>query len=402
MSLKDQFIRTQKAGVVGRKPRPIHPTGWEPRIDTAAGEAVIRSDKPPMEAKPDWSAWLQEWGFDPDTFTIQDDRVEVRTWDAIIGAGETQRFWYYKARVVKKRPKADMKDLYRRIRGRRPLKRTPPEGDLSYVVLNADWQLGKRDGDGTEGVIRRVLDGADLIADDVEVARREGYQLGQLVVGNLGDIVEGCQGFYPMQTFDVELDRREQMTVAVELMDRQIDRLHPLFERTLIVAVPGNHGENRVDGKAFTSFGDNDDVLAAEMVHRGYRKNRERYGNVRLHVPKNELTVTLDLSGTVVTFAHSHQAGRGSGQWGHVKTLNWWRDQTWGRRGPQDADLLVTGHFHYYAVTQVGDRMHVQVPALDGGSQWYQETKGIPTSQGVVSVVVGGGKVHRVRLLPVT
>jgi hypothetical protein len=250
-------------------------------------------------------------------------------------------------------------------------------------------------------VIERVLDGIDLVAADVDVARNEGYELGQLVVANLGDLVEGCSGFYPMQQFDVELDRREQLTVAVELMDRQIEALHPLFDRTLIVAVPGNHGENRQNGKAYTSFGDNDDVLAAEMLYRGYRKNRDRYSCVRLHVPKNELTLTLDLSGTVTTFAHGHQTARTSGlAWGHVKTLNWWRDQSFGRRGAQDADLLVTGHFHYYAVTQVGDRMHVQVPALDGGSQWYQETRGVPTSQGIVTAVVGGGIVHRVRLLP--
>lgn len=399
MSLKEELLAVTQEGKIGSKPRPKHPTGWEPRIDTETGTAVMQSMYPPDEARIDWSEWLVEWGFSPEDFDIEDDRVEVRTWDMNIGAGEVVRLWYYKAKIVRKRAKADLTALISEIKKHKPLKKSPPPGDLSYIIVNSDWQLGKRDGDGTKGVVDRVLNGIDSVQEDYRKARKEGYELDQLVVANVGDIIEGCKGHYPMQTFNVELDRREQVKVGRRLLTKQLEFWSKDFEKVLVVAVPGNHGENREDGKAFTQFGDNDDVAFAEQVEEALSQNPERYGHVKFHITNQDLTCTLDISGTIVTFSHSHQS-RGSAKWGHVKTLDWWKEQALGRRPVSDADLLVTGHYHYLAVTELGERLHVQVPALDGGSQWYEEARGIPTSQGIVTLVVGNGKVLRMQVIP--
>ena len=40
----------------------------------------------------------------------------------------------------------------------------------------------------------------------------------QLTIVGLGDIVEGCEGFYDMQTFTVEYDLRRQKMIARRLL----------------------------------------------------------------------------------------------------------------------------------------------------------------------------------------
>ena len=47
------------------------------------------------------------------------------------------------------------------------------------IVCLSDWQMGKRDGDGTKGIVARIE------------LRKSGVDLAHLYVVGLGDIVEG-------------------------------------------------------------------------------------------------------------------------------------------------------------------------------------------------------------------
>jgi hypothetical protein len=97
--------------------------------------------------------------------------------------------------------------------------------------------------------------------------------------------------------------------------------------------------------------------------------------------------VTLDIAGTIVGFAHGHQ-GRGKGAAPHLKVIDWWRNQAHGQQPIGDATLLVTGHFHYLALTRDGAKTHLQVPTLDGGSDWFRNTSGKETAPGIATFVV--------------
>jgi hypothetical protein len=56
-----------------------------------------------------------------------------------------------------------------------------------------------------------------------------------------------------------------------------------------------------------------------------------------------------------------------------------------------DADVLLTAHYHHYKVSQVGPRLWVQIPAMDGGSPWWRDRAGLESPTGIVSFVMGEG-----------
>jgi len=383
------------------KPRMKHPTGWEPGINTESGRICVQQTKGPTEVAIDWSDWLTHFGFDSDTFTILDDTMEVRSWDANMGGGNITRFYYYKAKIVRKRTdNFNYDDLVKYIARFKPLKTKKKTGTQSYIVALADLQIGKKDGDGLKGVVSRMVQAEHDIVQDIRKARKGGADIGQIVLAGLGDIIEGCDGHYKMQTFQVELDRREQVKVARRLLLRLIRVLADETDKMLILSVPGNHGENRKGGKAFTTFGDNDDVAVFEQISDILAENPARYGHVKFVTPYNDLSVTIDIEGTVVGFIHGHQA-RATARDGlaHTKIWNYWKNQSHEGTPIGTCDILVSGHFHYYTATQNGSRTHFQAPPLDSKSQWYTESHAYATNPGILTFLVDSGGWSRQTIL---
>jgi len=342
-------------------------------------------------------------GIPVDEWVLIDDKIEVRTYPLHMGTDKPlETGFYFKAHIQRRNDESllDVGALCDEIRKHKPPKRKRPEGEWTYVVNLADWQLGKRDGDGTEGIVARILAGIDEVARDLGNARREGFDIGHILIAGLGDLVEGCDGFYPMQTFTVELDRRGQVRVARRLLTHALRVFAPLADRVTVVCVGGNHGENRKDGKAFTTFADNDDVAVFEQVAEILAENPDTYGHVRFQVPNDELAITVEVGEHVLGFTHGHVGGRGGAAGlSHTKVWNYWRDQAHGRAPLADADVLVNGHFHYFNWCVNGARQHIQVPALDH-STWFEQASGYGTQHGMVTFLTGPRAVERLRNHP--
>jgi predicted phosphodiesterase len=401
MTVLEDLLNSGGEFTNARKPRMNHPTGWEPGINTESGRICVQSEDNPNEVHIDWSSWLEHFGFSGDHFTILDDTVEVRSWDANMGGGVASRFYYYKAKIVRKHENAlDYDDLVKYITKFKPRKRPLPTGTKSYVIALADLQIGKKDGDGLKGVVARMLQAEHDIVQDIRQARKEGHDIGQIILAGLGDIIEGCDGHYKMQTFQVELDRREQVKVARRLLLRLVRAVADETDKLLILSVPGNHGENRKGGKAYTTFGDNDDVAVFEQLSDILKENPDRYGHVKFVTPYNDLSVTIDIDGTVIGFIHGHQA-RTSGRDGlaHTKIWSWWKNQSHESTPIGTADILVSGHFHYYSAIKNGTRTHFQAPPLDSESQWFYESYGYGTQPGILTFLVDGSGWERQNIL---
>lgn len=227
----------------------------------------------------------------------------------------------------------------------------------------------------------------DRVIDVVSVLAGPDRRVAVMGTSTRTFIAGGYAAHNSMQTATVELDRRRQCTVARRLLVKGVTRLSKLTGDMLVVAVPGNHGENRKAGKAFTSFGDNDDVAVVEQTRDVLAANPEAYQHVRFVIPDDDLTVTVQLDGTVVTFAHGHQA-KGSGN-AQAKLLGWWRDHAFARSDAGYADLLVSAHYHHLCVVEEGERTWMQCPTIDGGSQWWEEQGGGRSRQGQLSFVLG-------------
>lgn len=371
-----------------------HPQGWEPGIAWDGAEGTLTTG--PVGSEPDMALWAElmaDWNLNPSTTEVVPGSIQIRGWDANVGGGEIRRLRYYRATIRSRTVGQDTVDvdlLCAFIMKKKPKKRPVPfDSGVSLVVPLSDWQTGKGEGGGSEAMVERICRGIDAIEVKVKEMKRKGRAPESIVLAGMGDLIEQCDGHYPMQAFQADLDRREQKRVVRRLWLRAIDAITDCAPRIVLAAVPGNHGENRRDGKAYTSWTDNDDLAVVEEVAEILAANPVRYGCVST-VLARDLTLVLNVSGINVGFAHGHQFGRGGGH-AAAKAQKWWEGQVMGRQPIADADILVTGHLHHLVVSESSGRTHIQCPAQDGGSYWWTARTGSHSPSGQLMFGVGVG-----------
>jgi predicted phosphodiesterase len=384
----EEILAVQNELEEPKAPSRTHSQGWEPGVAWNGKEGTIVTGALPAENAPNWDTILKVWGLDPDKFQVVEP-VLFNVWGDPLG--QLNRQW--KGKVVQRTVSqdADVERLVQEIKKHKFAKPLVREEGLAMLVAISDLQLGKGEGGGTAGIVARFLAGINEVEARWKELVKTGRPLSRLVVVGLGDVVESCDGHYDMQAFQTDLDRREQITVARRLLVKAITSWARFAPQVIVAAIPGNHGENRRGGKAFTTFGDNDDVAVFEQAAEVVGANPD-YDHVKFAFPKNDLTMTLDVCGTIVGLAHGHQF-RGN-------PLTWWAKQALGLQRTGDSSLLLAGHLHHLVVQQSGARTFVQAPSLDGGSQWFTETQGASAPAGILTMTVGGGFWDDLRVLP--
>lgn len=376
MGSLDDFLAQQQT----YKPAK-HPAGWEPGV-TFDGKVGTITTKPLDDPHPDWSELLKTWGFDPARFRVIEP-VQVRTWDAAIGNGETKQFWYYRAQIASRAADLDMDEVdeIKRSILKHKARATPKAtGTGGFLVAVADTQMGKSDGGGVRATVDRYLGALDAVKRRARKVKPE-----RILLAGLGDLIEACDGHYAQQTFRVERNLRDQVNIMRRLLFKTVDVLSDIAPLE-VACVGGNHGENRKGGKSFTDFADNWDVALFEQVA-DICSASARLSDVKFIIPKDELSITVDLCGTVVAFAHGHQFRKGATA--QQKAENWWKDQSHNRQPVAAADILVSGHYHHLTVTQGGAKTHIQCPAMDGGSDWWINQTGQDAPPGLLTLQVG-------------
>ena len=377
-----------------------HPKGWEPGItwNPSRGTGTISAVMDSDATEPIWRELIADWGLDPKYVGIVEGTLQVRGWDMNVSEGRgddrirsVRRMKYYKATLTalsRAHDRADVDALCADIARRKPLKNvTVAEGaNRSLIVALSDFQIGKGEGDGSEGTVKRILDSLDALVAHVRTLGKAGRPVDTVYLCGLGDLIEQCAGHYAMQAFQVDLDRREQMRVVRRLLMKYIDALLPLVDRIVCVAVPGNHGENRnSSGKAFTTFTDNDDLAVFDGIAEAMASNPERYAKVSV-MCADTLSTTFEAAGVVVAITHMHQSkGGGTIQ---QRVLKWWAGHALGRGQVHDADILMTAHYHHLVIDESCGRTWIQCPAQDPGSAWFTEGTGQHSPTGLLAYCV--------------
>jgi hypothetical protein len=359
----------------------------KPGLDWDGENVEVTSDVY-VEPIKDWDTLLNELGYDPELYEVLEP-VKISSWDAQTEEGG-KRLYSYKVNIKTKQTTTyrdeDYKELVRQIKKHRPHKQEPAK-DGFFVVNLSDWQMGKADGDGTDGTVKRLLQMIDDVDNRIDELKKIGRNIDTLVVACLGDMIENCEGNYQSQTFTVELNRRQQIRVTRRILIQAITRWSKKFKKVVCLAVPGNHGENRINGKAYTTRGDNDDVAVLEMVYDVLQSNPEAYGHVEFVIPEDEIYVILDLGGTLVGWTHGHITNGGADPQKKIK--EWWKNQSFAGEPIGYVNILNTGHYHHLLVSEHdGDRIHFQAPSIDGGSTWYKELTGIDSRPGTLTYIV--------------
>jgi hypothetical protein len=396
MSNLDELKKIQSEINEAKRPARKHPEGWEPGITWNGNEGTVTTMGGPLDQAADWSAVLKVWGLDPDHFEVVEP-ILFNVWGNPEGVPNRQ----WKGKVIRKTVErgVDLEDIIEEIKKHKPSKPIAFDGSTALVVGLSDLQMGKGEGGGSAGIVDRFLAGIDEVEARWRELLKTGRPLDRLVVLGLGDLVESCEGHYAMQQFQADLDRREQVKVVRRLIVKALTQWSKFAPKIVVAAVPGNHGENRQGGKAFTTFSDNDDVAVFEQVAEILGANPEAYGHVSFIFPQDELTLTLDVHGTILGLAHGHQARKG-GTTAAAKIRTWWKDQAYGMRKVADATVLVTGHYHHLSILTEGTRTHIQAPSLDGGSQWFTETAGVKSAPGLLTFTVSELGWDDLRVLP--
>lgn len=373
-----------------RRPKVEHPRGFTPglQITKRGGELVVQSEQAQVPA--DWNdilAQLLPEGFDPADYEVEGDTVEVRAWDGNIGNGEVKRFYYFKAKIKRKGAEAlaelNLDDIVAVAKKAKPKTVPVTANERTYFVQITDLQAGQADGDGVEGMVARALQIPKLVRADLDALKKSGRPATSIFVPVTGDLVEGISGWYAMQTFSVALDRRDQVKLVRRLLTEILVSIGSYGLPVHVAVVPGNHGENRQDGKAFTTLGDNDDVAVVEQIAEAFQMS-DKFNHVTFSFPaKDQLSLTVEVLGHVVGLTHGHVA-RAAGT-PAAKILNWFKNMSVAREPIGEADLLFTGHYHHAICQQlVGDTWLIQGGALCDASSWFSQTAGLVSDPCIV------------------
>ena len=390
MDSLDKFAQTRSTKPTHNKTKVNHPKGFEPSVyyseKTKSGEIV---SKPQPTNNVDWQEQLESYfGVDAGNYRVVENTAEIRFWDVNAGMGQIERLYYFKAKIVSDEvymPDEDFKKLLQLASKKKPLpKQKVTKNTKTFTIALADFQIGKG---GTEESIERFMSYIPKIKKQVKELQKH-ETIDQVLFAGLGDLVEGCSGHYAMQEFQTELDDRQQQKVARRMIYTLIKEIMPLFKRGLVAFAGGNHGEKRQNGKAYTTFGDNKDVMLAEELQEIFKEAPAYKDILDFIIPESELSLTFDVSGVVLSILHGHQMRAGTNS--QAKARKWLSDQAFARNSIADSDILLHGHYHYFSAYESSDRLIVQAPTLDSGSEWFENTKGDKSRAGMLTLVIGG------------
>ena len=380
----DALLQPVEAGQPAEPKQKKASADWRPGIKWEGSRGTVTTPPVAGEQQPEWADVLAVFELDPDEYEIVEP-VKFNAWHGLTTDGQVlMRQW--KADVIRRRPLngLDLDDFIKQVKRDKPVKRKDYGGVGAFVCVLSDWQLGKADGDGTKGTVERIVRSIDDVAERVRELRRLKRPLGTMFVLWPGDSIEGCLGHYESQTSTVELDRRQQVKVARRLLRDALKKWSTMFDRVVVVAVAGNHGENRnAGGKAFTGLLDNDDLAIPEQVAEAFAENPERYGHVEFVIPEDGMYVTVEAAGWILGLTHGHVA-RESGT-AEAKIRRWMEKQAAQRAAIGSVDVICTGHYHHYRAADWGATLWVQAPAMDGGSDWWRYRTGDVSSAGVLT-----------------
>jgi hypothetical protein len=363
------------------------PTGeWRPGYELDGESGQLVTDAIPDGVDVDWDHIFRHWNLDPELWVVVDGSLRVNAWEGPTREG-TSIFRQYKA-TIRRRPNASrpsvVDPVLDQLARRRPRRADPlPDGPHAFVCAWADWQVG---GHGTvEEFVARFEASLDAVAARARRAVRAGAS--QLVVGFLGDMVEGVDGQYASQLWEITLDGRSQRRMVRAAEAKVLTVLAPLFASTTVVAVPGNHG--RPGPKVLTSAHDNADLECFEVVADKLTGSGFAAAHDVSFIENPESVVALvEAAGTQLLWVHGDQV-RGDPS----KLIDWWRRVAFTRW--QDADcghILLAGHRHHLRVEELAHRRWLmQCPTLGGESKWFAELGGGTSQPGTLSFTTADG-----------
>ena len=360
------------------------PESWRPRMEIDSNGGFLVSTPRPAGEIPDAAEVLREFDLDPDSWSVSSLRRS--RWQNHAGDWlEAYRITVQPVADVLRASTADAEALIAEVSKWKPRKtKTQFTGELSFVFAPSDQQIGKRaNGEGTEHSIERILRGTEGAVARLHELRKIGREIGTVVIALPGDHVEGnvSQGGRLQSSFASDLGLTEQTRVARRLLMSQIKAFAPLAERLVVPVVNGNHDE--VTRQVVADPADGWNVEIASSVQDACAEN-PALSHVEFRYPESgHQTLTVDVNGVSLGLFHGHQSGK--------DVSKYLANQAAGQTALGMADLWISGHYHHFKMMDVGNRLWIQAPTTDPGSEWFRDRHGSDSPTGVLTLVIGDG-----------
>lgn len=339
----------------------------------------------------DWAHVFERFGLSADHFELVGDSVRMSSWDSSkrTDDGDRDIVQLYSFRATFKRKAfTDDRDISSIIAKVEAMDFTTPTPERPEAFIHAvgDLQLGKVDGDGTEGIVARFYASVAAAAERIKSAG--GYK--HIHAAWLGDCIEGFVSQGGKNAWRTTLTLTEQIDLLENLMLHQIKTFAPLCERLTVVSVPGNHDEA---GRQFSTRADDSHaVQALRSVTKALRMS-PKFAHVQTFLPeKDEMTVTVEVAGSLIAHAHGHSWSRG-------KHWEWWQGQTFGGHEAGEARILLCGHEHHHTVDTRSKRTFVRVPTFESESTWWRHKTGQVGDPGGVYMTTSNNKLREITVI---
>ena len=385
MSLSEKLEKLRMPGPSGSDVRPVkQPEEWRARmdIDTARGGFVVGTPRPEGEVV-DATTVLAEFDLNPDEWCVTSMR-----------RGKWQRYdgeWLESVRVNVVPAVASMSDLVdieqlvdhiKKWRPGKGIKKSTGSG--AFLIAAADQQIGKKaNGEGSGQSVDRILRLTEKAVHRFEQNIKAGMNPGTIALALLGDHVEGTtsqNGRLQGQAAS-DLGITEQTRVARRLLLAQVKAFAPLVDRLIVPVINGNHDE--ATRQVVTDPADGWNVEIASAVQDICAENPALSHLEFRYQSTGHQTLTLDVEGTMLGMFHGHQANQNN-------TLRYLSQQAAGQTALGAADIWISGHFHNFKTMDIGERLWLQAPTTDPGSEWFRDRAGMNSKPGLLTMLIGG------------
>lgn len=324
---------------------------------------------------------LAQGGVIPDGYRARliEARHQTHGWTRA-GEGQdavTRPVWFYRFAIEPIHGYINTDELVAWVGKRKPAQLSKPTGQVFHFITG-DLQLGKMDGDGTQGILDTYMASIDRA-----VAAWKALKRPEVHIAFLGDCLEGNQSQNGRNMWRTQLTITEQLRVMRRLMLYTIDAFLGAPAVSVDV-VNGNHDE--VQRFQQTRADDGHATESAIAVAEALALNPDRYGHVSIFVPGvDEDHIVREIGGTVFVMAHGHQWRRG-------KSLEWWKGQAFNLQPAQAGHILLHGHEHEFSVQSRRDRLAVCCPPLESESTWWKQKTGDQAKRGCLIFTTAEGE----------
>lgn len=356
-------------------------TGGELRTRPRPVPDLPNDVEPPT---PDDAELLAEFNLDPKVWTVTN--VTRSKWQTAGGDWREA----YKARFKRRGFGAtfaageaeEILARYANVRRHRTRIREARRARQTLMVPVGDLQLGKPDGGGSPATVERFA----ALTAKVREQLVDAGGVERLILPWLGDCIEGLVSQNGRNVARLDITVTEQVRLYRRLMMHQIATLAPYAENVLMPIVPGNHDETyRGQTMPIT---DSWAIEGASAVADAL-SYAEDFQHVEWLFPEDEEgVITVDIGGLTLGFTHGHLFGTSPNN-----AVKWWQQQSHGRQQVGQADILVSAHWHHLRMEHNGgNRLWIQIPALDGGSDWFRRQRGDDIPAGMLALWLTPGE----------